>query len=198
MAQGKGLRDAYAETLTRVKAQKGNKSGLGLNVLMWVSYSERPLRVEELCHAVGVEIGSVDLDPENVPALRTLLMSCLGLITVEASSLTVRLVRVTLKEHLLSDPTLFHRPHSTLAEVCLTYLNFGCIRDLRPTVDSAPSAVPLLEYASCYWGKHTRMGMTQNVKMLALRLLGKFDEHIFAQLLLLRYNKKGGWRPYFH
>ena len=42
------------------------------------------------------------------------------------------------------------------------------------------------------------MGMTQNVKMLALRLLGKFDEHISAQLLLLRYNKKTGWGPYFH
>ena len=152
MTQGKGLRDAYAETLARLKAQKGNKSVLGLKVLMWVSYSERPLRVEELCHALGVEMGSVDLDPENVPALRTLLMSCLGLITVEASSFTVRLVHVTLQEHLMSDPTLFHSPHSTIAEVCLTYLNFGCICDLPPTVDSAPSAVPLLEYASCIGG----------------------------------------------
>jgi hypothetical protein len=50
---------------------------------MWVLYSERPLRGEELCHALGVEIGSGDLDPENVPALRTVLASCLGLVTVE-------------------------------------------------------------------------------------------------------------------
>jgi hypothetical protein len=100
MTRGNGLSDAYTATLTRLKAQKGNKSVLGLKVLMWVLYSERPLRAEELCHALGVEIGSADLDPENVPALRTLLSSCLGLVTVEASSSTVRLVHFTLQEHL--------------------------------------------------------------------------------------------------
>src|SRR6202012_3395955 len=136
---GNGLSDAYAATLSRLKAQKGHKSVLGLKVLMWVLYSERPLRAEELCHALGVEIGSTDLDPENVPALRTLLSSCLGLVTGEASSSTVRLVHFTLQEHHASDPTLFQSPHSTIAEVCLTYLNFECIRDLSPTLDSAPA-----------------------------------------------------------
>ena len=36
MARGKGLSDAYTATLTRLKAQKGTKSELGLKVLMWV------------------------------------------------------------------------------------------------------------------------------------------------------------------
>src|SRR5205807_8278059 len=117
-------------TLTRMKAQKGNKSTFGLRVLMWVLYAERPLRAEELCHAMGVEVGSTDLDVENVPALRTLLASCLGLVTVEESSSTVRLVHYTLKEHLSSDPALFPSPYSTIAEVCSTYLNFEFIRDL--------------------------------------------------------------------
>src|SRR5205807_6023496 len=98
MTRGNGLSDAYTATLTRLKAQKGNKSILGLKVLMWVVYSQRPLKAEELCHALGVEIGSTDLDAENVPALRTLLVSSLGLITVEASSSTVRLVHFTLQE----------------------------------------------------------------------------------------------------
>jgi len=130
----------------------------------------------------------VDLDPENIPALRTLLASCLGLITVEASSSIVRLVHFTLQEHLLGDPTIFCGPHSTIAEVCLTYLNFGSIWDLSTTVDTAPSIMPLLEYASIYWGDHTRMGMTENVKILTLRLLDRFDQHISAQLLLLHYD----------
>ena len=78
MKRGNGLSDAYTATLRRLKAQTGNKSILGLKVLMWVSCSQRPLRVEELRHALGVEIGSADLDLENVPALRTLLASCLG------------------------------------------------------------------------------------------------------------------------
>jgi len=194
MTQGNGLSDAYAATLTRLKAQSGNKSILGLKVLMWVLYSERPLMVEELRHALGVELGSTDLDHENVPALRTLLASSLGLITVEASSSTVRLVHFTLQEHLLSDSIIFPNPHSTIAEVCLTYLNSVSVRDLPPTLRSAPTTMPLLEYASCYWGEHARKEMAENVKILALRLLDKFDGHISAQLMLLHHNKTSDYR----
>ena len=198
MARGNGLSDAYTTTVTRLKGQKGNKSVLGLKVLMWVLHSERPLRAEELCHALGVDIGSVDLDPKNFPALRTLLASCLGLVAVEASSSTVRLVHFTLQEHLLSNPTLFDSPHSIIAEVCLTYLNFRSVWDLPATLDSAPSTMPLLEYASCFWWKHIKTGMGENVKILALRLLYRFDQHISAQLLLLRYNKERRSGPYFN
>jgi len=138
MTQGNGLSEAYTATITRIKAQKGHKSVLGLKALMWVLYSERPLWDGELCHALGVEIGSTDLDPENVPALRTVISSCLGLITVEGSSSTVRLVHFTLQEYLSSDQTLFHSPHSAIAEACLTYLNFGFVRDLSPALFSPP------------------------------------------------------------
>jgi len=193
MARGHGLSDAYTATLTRLKAQKGNKSVLGLKVLMWVLYSERPLRAKELCHALGVEMGTTDLDSNNIPTLRTLLSSCLGLVTFEASSSIVRLVHFTLQEHLLSNPTISHSPHSSIAEVCLTYLNFECVRGLSPTLTSAPSTMPFLEYASYYWGKHMKAGTAENAKVLALRLLDRFDEHISAQLLLLGYNQNRSW-----
>jgi len=197
MTRGGRLGDAYTATLSRLKAQKGYKSVLGLKVLMWVLYSERPLLADELCHALGVEIGSADLDPENIPTLRTVVSSCLGLVTIEANSSTVRLVHFTLQEHLLRDPTLFHSPHSEIAEVCLTYLNFCCIRDLSPTLRSAPAIAPFLEYASLYWGRYTREGMTEGIKILALRLLGRFDEHISAQLLLLRHYHRIFEEPYY-
>ena len=198
MAQGNGLSDAYTATLSRLRAQKGYKSVLGLEVLMWVLYSERPLRAEELRHALGVEIGSADLDPENVPALRTLVASCLGLVTIEVSSSTVRLVHFTLQEHLSSDPTLFHSPHSAIAEVYLTYLNFGSIRCLSPTLEQAPSKAPLLEYASVYWGRHARRGMAENIKILALGLLDRFSGHISAQLLLLHHHNRLFEEPYYY
>ena len=159
---------------------------------MWVLYSKRPLQAEELCHALGVEIGSPDLDPNNVPALRILQSACLGLITIEASSSIVRLVHFTLQEHLISYPILFHSPHAAIAEGCLTHLNSESVRDLSPTLPSVPSTMPLLEYASIYWGEHTRIETTENVKTLALRLLDRFDEHISAQLLLLRNNEYNG------
>ena len=61
MTKEGGLDDAYAAILSQVKAQERSRSKLGMEVLMWVSHSERPLHVDELCHALGVEEGSTDL-----------------------------------------------------------------------------------------------------------------------------------------
>jgi len=167
---------------------------------MCALYSEkRPLRDEELCHALGVEIGSADLDPENVPALRTLVASRLGPVTLEAASSTIRLVHFTLKEHLSSDPTLFHNPHLGIADVCLTHLNSEPVRGLSLTLHSAPLTMPFLEYTSIYWGRHTEREMMGNTKTLALRLLERFDQHISTQLLLLHYcYDKIFEEPYYH
>jgi len=84
MTKGNHLGDAYTTTLDRMRAQKGSRSRLGMEALMWVSNSERPLHTSELCHALGVKIGSTDLDLENVPEIRTILGCSLGLIVVEA------------------------------------------------------------------------------------------------------------------
>ena len=189
MIKGNHLGDAYTTTLARMKAQKGSRSRLGIEALMWVSNSERPLKTSELCHALGVKIGSTDLDPENVPTIRTLLGCSLGLITIEAFSSTVRLVHFTLQEYLSNNPSLFQSPHSMIAEVCLTYLNFRCVQELSPALDSAPLTVPLVDYASCYWGRHIKRGKTEGVTLLALRLLVRFEEHLSSRLLLLHHYK---------
>ena len=89
MARGNGLGDAHTATLARLKGQKKIKSAFGFKVLKWVLYSERPLQAEELCHALAVKTGSLDLNPKNISVLRTLLPSFLGLVAVEASSSTV-------------------------------------------------------------------------------------------------------------
>jgi len=170
VARGEGLSYAYTTTLARLKVQKGDRPRVGMVVLMWVLYSERPLRAEEFCHALGVEMGSEDLDLENLPYIQRVLSPCLGLVTAEASSSTVRLVHLSLPVYLLSNLTLFHNPHSTIAEVCLTYLNFRCLWDL-PNPSSAPPTVPLLEYASCYWRTYMRREISENAKTFARSLL---------------------------
>ena len=100
---------------------------------MWLSHSERPLKADELCHAMGVEIGSTDLNSQNIPTIETLLGCSLGFITVEAFSYTLRLVRYTPQEYLSNNTDLFPSSHSMIAEVCLTYLNSQFIRDLPLT-----------------------------------------------------------------
>ena len=189
MTRGNHLGDVYGTTLERIKAQKGSRSRLGMDTLMWVSNSERPLGASELCHALGVRMGSTDLDVENVPTIRALIGCSLGLITIEASSSIVRLVHFTLQEYLSSNPSLFQSPHSMMAEVCLMYLNFRCVRELCPTLVSALPIVPFIEYASCYWGKHLVKEKTDRATPLALLLLIGYEEHIASRLLLLHYHE---------
>ena len=184
MTKGEGLGDAYAATLSRMKAQQGSRSKLGMEILMWVSHAERPLHVNELCHALGVEEGSVDLNIRNIPAIETLLACSLGLVTVEKSSSTIRLVHYTLQEYLSHNPGLFLNPHSLIAEVCLTYLNFRHIRDFSPALHySVRSAVPFVKYASCYWGTHAKRETTERVKTLALELFDGYEKHISSKIL---------------
>ena len=78
--KGDGLGDAYTATLSRIRALEGSGSKLGMEVLMWVSHAKRPLHINELCHALGVE-GSEDLDIRNIPTIDTLLTCSLGLVT---------------------------------------------------------------------------------------------------------------------
>ena len=100
MTSGLGLAGAYKNTLERIQEQCEDQSKLAVQALMWISRSERLLRVDELGHALAVEIGSTHLDPDNVPSIQTILGCCLGLITVDKESSTVRLIHFTLQEYL--------------------------------------------------------------------------------------------------
>jgi len=178
------LRGTYDRMLYRVKAQGEIKEKIGMAALMWVSHSERSLRVSELCHALAVEIGSVDLDPENVPSIETLLNCCQGLLVVDKEACTVRLIHSTLHEYLSTCPNLFDRAHSTIAETCLTYLNFQWLKGL-PTSDlSDPVRTPFLGYSSIHWGTHAKRELSDCAKSLALKLFDDYDGHISVKLLL--------------
>ena len=76
MTSGLGLDGAYDATLDRIKGQGKGKSVLGMAALMWISCSERPMRIGEVCDALAVEIGSRDMDCDNIPSEKTLLASC--------------------------------------------------------------------------------------------------------------------------
>ena len=193
MTKGESLGDAYAATLSRIGAQPRSRSKLGMEVLMWVSHAERPLHVDELCQALGVEEGSIDLNIRDIPAIETLLACSLGLVTVEKSSSTVRLVHYTLQEYLSHNPNMFLKPHTMMAEVCLTYLNFPHVRGLAPALRSAPPTARFVEYASCYWGIHVSRVNNERVKALALKLLDGYDKHISSKILLLRGVREWDW-----
>ncbi|RPA91552.1 hypothetical protein L873DRAFT_1639582, partial [Choiromyces venosus 120613-1] len=100
MTKQQSVGNVYTATLERIKAQNGSKSRLAMDALMWMSHSERRLAQDELCDALGVELGTPDLDIDNVPSIRTIVECSLGLITVDSWSSTIRLVHFTLQEYL--------------------------------------------------------------------------------------------------
>jgi len=73
MTSGLGLDGAYDATLSRIKGQSKGKSALGVAALMWISQSEHPMHVGELCEALGVEIGSRDINHDNIPSEKNLI-----------------------------------------------------------------------------------------------------------------------------
>jgi len=203
MISSPGLGEAYDATIRRIKAQEGDRARLGMAALMWISHSLRPLEGGEICHALAVEIGSTEINPNDMSQIQTVLSCCRGLATIDEKSSTVRLVHFTLKEYLSDHTALFNNPHSTIAETCLTYLNYQTIKgisasrsrdlgdgssprsayrraDMRTELLGRPS---LLEYSSLYWGTHMRMEPSDRSRYLALDLLSEYDSHISAQLL---------------
>jgi len=191
MTDGLGLGDAYGATLQRIKAQGGQKSELGMAALMWISHSERPLRAEELCHALAVEIESTDYNVNNVSSIRTVLSCCQGLVVVDKEGSAVRLVHFTLQEYLTSRPDLFRSPHAAISETCLTYLNSPQVMALSASASLSAQHTPFLEYPAIYWGAHMKKEPTDRGKVLALKLFSHYEPHISIKLLLehtLRYS----------
>src|SRR5437588_11031470 len=165
-------------------AQDEEKTKLTIAALTWICYAERSLQVDELCHALVVEIGTTDFDPDNVPSISTLLGCCQGLITVDEEASTVRLIHFTVQEYLCAQPDLFSRPHSIIAESCLTYLSSQQVKNLPPHPLPDHKSTPFLKYSSRYWGTHANKELSNHASVLAQQLLDRYEDHVSAISLL--------------
>jgi len=190
-ADGLGWGDAYGTTIERIIVLDGGKSRLGIETLMWISHAEQPLRVDVLCYALAVELGSKDFNTGNAPSLLTLVSCCQGLITVDEETSTVRLIHPTLQEYLLSRLDLFNRPHSAMAEICLTFLNSKLVKAL--SANCMLWKTPFLNYSSRYWGAHAKRDLSGSTKSLALELFREYDSHISAGFLISEADSPGSW-----
>ena len=184
---GVSLDSVYSQTLQRIREQKGDRSRLGMEVLMWVSHAERPLRIDELCHALAVDMQAMDLDPENIRPQDTVIGSCLGLAVVDVETSIVRPIHYTLQEY-LSKPGILADAHGIVGQKCLAYLNHKLVQGLPPKSVANFGDMPFLKYSSLYWGCHAKAGLSDRAKSLALELLNRGGNHIYATLLVQKIN----------
>ena len=184
MTDGLRLESTYEKSLGRIKGQGGAKGRLGMLALMWISHSERPLKVVELCHALAVEIGSPNLNGDDVPSIGTLLSCCQGLVVIDKEASTVRLIHFTFQEYLRVHSEFFGTVHSMMAETCLTYLNSHQVKALSASLSPDLQDTPFLEYSSLYWGVHAKRDLSDRTKLLAMNLFCDYNNHISTKILM--------------
>ena len=167
---GEGLGDAYGATLERIRAQGVEKIKRAMATLTWIYHAERPLQVDELYHALAVEIRATDFDSKNAPSIGALLSCCQGLITVDREASTVWLVHFTVQEYLCAHPDLFSRSNR---RSLLDLSNSKQSRNLSFYPLSNHQPMPFLEYSSRYWGTHATMELSDHSRAPALELLNR-------------------------
>ena len=174
---GVDLDSVYSQTLRQIKEQKGDWSRLGMEALMWVSHAKRPLLIDELCHALAVDMEATDLDPKKIRLQDTVLGSCLGLTMVDKKTSIVRPIHDTLQEY-LSRPGILPGTHKILGETCLAYLNYDQVKGLPANKIRDLGHMPFLEYSSLHWAAHAKIELSDRAKALALELFSQFEDHI--------------------
>ena len=170
------LTAVFSSTLDRIYGLSGRRQRVAFDTLMWISHVRRPLKVDELQHALAVRFEESDINKDNSLSLRTILDSCCGLVEVDKDSNIIRLVHFSLEEFLQSrDHNLFRDADLTVTRTSLKYMSFDSVKPMhsmnRPSFERSLKKRPFLEYASMHWGHHAATLDVGQYQDLALPLL---------------------------
>ncbi|KAF4956485.1 hypothetical protein FSARC_11555 [Fusarium sarcochroum] len=156
-----GLNATYDQAMARIESQSANIRKMAKKVLYWVIYAQRALSPTELQHAIAIEPGQTELDPEFIPGIDLACSICAGLVTIDTQSNIVRLVHYTTQEYFDQEKQRwFTDANSNIASDCITYLSFDAfasgpcqtMQELWQRVRSNQ----LYDYAARNWGHHVR------------------------------------------
>ncbi|KAI5818441.1 hypothetical protein BZA77DRAFT_342841 [Pyronema omphalodes] len=185
------LYDVFGLTMDRIRAQKQSTSTLAMNVLQWIFLAARPLSLEELRHALSVEPGDTKLHGDNFVEAQFILDSCLGLVIVDESTSTVRLVHKALQDYfqeMYDEGSLFSEGHMEIASICMTYMAFDHFNQEVCTLKGEIlDRYPLLGYAAVRWDYHLRSSKTRNtaVEDMAFTLvMEKYTSQLASNIFL--------------
>ncbi|KAI1015459.1 hypothetical protein LB504_010921 [Fusarium proliferatum] len=152
---------AYETAMERIMSQSPSHRDLAKRVIAWITCALRPLTVEELRHALAVEIGKARLNRDALPETSIILQVCVGLVTVGESDGIIRLVHYTTQEYFVeTENTWFPEAENEITRTCVTYLNFREFKSgMCPNDETFKERLdqnPLFHYASHHWGDHAR------------------------------------------
>lgn len=158
-----GLDGIYDETMRRIRQDNPpDHAELAIKVLAWTFLAFRPLKVQELQHALAVENGDSSLDEAGIPDRDFMISICAGMVEINQESDTVSLVHYTAQEYFDRHQEILFEPiKSNIAQTCLTYLSFDAFQDnaTQSTTLRARDLThdhPFLSYVAQHWGDHVR------------------------------------------
>lgn len=151
----------FEATLIRIKRLPESRAELAMKTLMWITHAWRPLRIDELRHALAVKLGDTELDEDNLRPVNFMVDYCLGLVLIDHESSTIRLVHFTLQEYFQSQRvSIFPLGERMICQTCLTYLCFDVFAkgpcQNKDDFVSRLDIYPFLVYATKYWSEHAR------------------------------------------
>lgn len=157
--------DQYNEAMKRIQDQDDADAELALKLISLVFCAKRPLKKEEVRHALAVEIGSKKFDEDALPELDVILSVSAGLIAIRKiysgvptylySTEALVLVHYTLQEYLETNcERLFPTMQYDMAKTCLTYLSYEELKASPISTVLMTDKLPFLNYATDNWGYH--------------------------------------------
>ncbi|TFK21921.1 ankyrin [Coprinopsis marcescibilis] len=171
----RGTEGMYDATMERIKALPEHEADLAKRVLIWVTYAQEPLTVEELVLAVSVCPETFQFDDKMEPTgIESILSLCCGLLQCEAStesgeSITLaRFVHYSVAEYMVEKLKVHYMddPHALIASTCIAFLRHYGFHDVSSQgafdeseicerlTSLARTRILMANYPYQYWGFH--------------------------------------------
>ena len=179
------LGSSFKDSWERIESQPPAMKEIGQKVLSWTSYAHRPLSLRELQHALAVEAEDTDLLTDAFTPLSLILRSCAGLVVYDSNADQVRLINMSVRQHLDAIPQdWISNAESLITVICCVYLSFEDFKDQyacdQQEMDQLMRKYSFLAYASQYWGVHARGIGTREAREAVLKFLGKNQSPMFS------------------
>ncbi|KAF5592395.1 hypothetical protein FPCIR_5716 [Fusarium pseudocircinatum] len=156
---------AYDDVMKRIESQDEEGIAVAKEVLGWLTFAKRPLRIEELRTAVVIEETDTDVDEDKLMDIEDMVSTCAGLVTINKWNDTVTLIHYTVEEYLRRTWPAWANSHpdaeTVIATTCLTYLLFSVFDVEVSELDrllkkerAGRQVYPLLDYSLDYGALH--------------------------------------------
>lgn len=167
----RGLTLTYERILSRINQKGPEVQRLARRTLNWLLLQKGTLRTGQLCQAVAINAGDVNINVEAIPDVSDILHHCSSLVRTSADGRAVEFAHFTVKEFLSqldatkdSEFAAFvmsaNNVDNELAKVCLTYINmhdFDQYQEINEeTYRARREKHPFRFYANRKWPDHVQ------------------------------------------